>query len=110
MHLSGALIGSVLLYSLHIIPISKISLSEIRRFYSKFIRIIDEWGYYGNQEKENIVIREKYTIPSIESRLKFYRLNTYYRLKIALSAPYLNDIDYINNELATPNGHIINLQ
>ena len=39
------------------------------------------------------------TISTIESKLKCYRLNTYYGIRETNSISYLNDKEYINNEL-----------
>ena len=53
------------------------------------------------KQTNNQKIREENNISTIESKLKYYRLNTYYRIRETHSISYLNDKEYINNELRT---------
>ena len=106
-----SLITSILLYSLHIIPTNKTNISKLQRFYSKCIRVISEGTYKENCKKtSNQKIREENNISTIESKLKYYRLNLYYRLRGTYSIAYLNDKEYINNELKTLDTHINKLK
>ena len=49
--LFDSLITSILLYSLHIIPMNKTNISKLQRFYSKCIRVIAEGNYKENCKK-----------------------------------------------------------
>ena len=49
----------------------------------------------------NRKIREGKNITTIDSKLKYYRLNMYYRIRGAHSISYLNGEEYIDNELKT---------
>ena len=53
------------------------------------------------QTHEQSKIRDDNNIDTIESKLKYYRLNTYYRIRETHSSAYRNDKEYINNELKT---------
>ena len=90
-----ALVTSILLYGLHIIPIRKGSMDTIQQFYSKCARIIIQ-GYYNSENAQirNGIIRQKYNITTIGSKLKYFRLKTYYRWKRNDGANYLNDKEY----------------
>ena len=82
LQLFDSLIGSILLYSLHIIQLNKTSISKIQSFYSKCVRTISEGYYHENNIKiNNKTIRIKHNIPTIESKLHYYRMNMLYRLK-----------------------------
>ena len=109
--LSESLISSILLYSLHIIPICPSSTNKLQQFHSKCTRIITKWYYQSdNPQIRNGVIRQKYNITTIESRLKYFRLKTYYRWERYISINYPNDKDYIDNELHTLDSCIASLQ
>ena len=95
-------ISSIFLYSLHIIPICPNSINKLQQFHSKCTRIITQ-GYYqsDNLQVRNDITRQKYNIATIERRLKYFRPETYYNWKRYASINYLNDKDYIDNELHT---------
>ena len=78
--LCGSLITSILLYSLHIIPICNSSINKLQQFHSKCTRIITQGCYQSdNPQVRNDIIRQKYNIPTIKSKLKYFRLKTYYK-------------------------------
>ena len=52
-------------------------------------------------QPNNQQIRAGYNIATIESKPKYYRINMYYRLRETQSTAYLNDKEYIDNELKT---------
>ena len=106
-----SLISSNLLYSLHIIPICANSIIKIQQFHSKCTRIITQ-GYCqsDNPQVRNDIIRQKYNIATIESRLKYFRLRTYYKWKRYVSINYLNNKEYIDNELHTVDIYIASPQ
>merc|ERR1712112_775187 len=60
--------------------------------------------------KQIIKIRKDNNISTIESKLKYYRLNMYYRIRETHSIAYLNDKEYVNNELKTLDTHINKLK
>ena len=86
---------------------SKTNIPKLLRFYSKCIRIITECNYKENSKKEN---NQKWgednNIATIESKLKYYRLHMYYRIRETHSTSYINDEGYINNELKTLGAHV----
>ena len=85
----------------------KTNISKIQRFYSKCIRVISEGNYKENHKQTNSQdLRDKNNISTIESKLKYYRLNMYYRIRETHSIAYLNDKEYVNNELKTLDTHI----
>ena len=106
-----SLISSILLYSLHIVPICPNSINKLQQLHSKCTRIITQ-GYYqsDNPQVRNDIIRQKYNIATVESRLKYFRLETYYKWKGYVSINYLNDEDYIDNELHTLDSYVASLQ
>ena len=63
-----SLITSILLYSLHIIPMSKTNISKLRRFYSKCIRVISRNKLQRKLRTKIFRIRED-NISTIESKL-----------------------------------------
>ena len=63
-----SLITSILLYSLHIIPMSKTNISKLRRFYSKCIRVIFRNKLQRKLQTKIFKIRED-NISTIESKL-----------------------------------------
>ena len=98
--LPGALIGSILLYRLNIIPLNTTNPRKLQRFYAKCTRIITDGYYYNNDSIiNNSKISQNNKIPTIAIGLKFYRLNMYYRLKTSMPIAYLNGTQYVNNEL-----------
>ena len=98
--LFGALIGSILLYRLNIIPLNTTNPRKLQRFYAKCTRIITDGYYYNNDSIiNNSKISQNNKIPTIAIGLKFYRLNMYYRLKTSMPIAYLNGTQYVNNEL-----------
>lgn len=60
----------------------------------------------------NSEISEGYYIATvaIESNLKYYRLNVYYRLNQSLSTAYLNGKEYFIHDLQTLDNYIIELK
>ena len=82
LQLFDSLIGSILLYSLHIIQLNKTNINKIQSFYSKCVRAISEGYYHENTINiNNKTIRAKHNIPTLESKLYYYRMNMLYRLK-----------------------------
>ena len=71
---------SILLCSLHIVPISDSKTARLQQFYSKCTLIIIK-GFYGKNAKRgnNVTIRRKYGLPTIDSILKTYMLRMYYK-------------------------------
>ena len=98
--LVDALIGSILLYSLQIIPLNITNISKLQSCYPKCTRIITE-GYYRNNDTivNNNKTRQNNKIPEKESNLKFYRPDMYYSLKNTISIENLNGTHYVNKKL-----------
>ena len=55
-------------------------------------------------------IRRKYSMPTLENRLKQYRLRTYCKWKQMATINYLSDKEYIDNELNTAEAYITGTQ
>ena len=81
--LFDSLISIVLLYSLHIVPICKTSIIKLQQFHSKCTRIRTH-GYCqsDNPQVRNDIIRQRFNIHTVESKLKYFRLKTYYKWEI----------------------------
>ena len=88
--------------------LEKKQISKLQRFYSKCIRVLFGGGYKENCNRENNqkIREENNNITTIESKLKYYRLNTYYGIRETQSIAYLNDKGYIDNELKTLDTYI----
>jgi len=111
LQLYDTLIGSILLYSLHVIPLNVSNLTKMQSFYSKCIRIAPEGTFYENEKKiKNQEIRNKHNIPTMESKLYYYRLNMFRSLKTTLPISYLNGQNYIDNELPSLDEYINKLK
>ena len=107
----NVLIGSILTYSLHVIPCENHQIDCLQAFQSKCIRRIVQGFYiHGIKQETNLTIRRKYGIPTIASKLKLYRLKTYRKRNQMLSINYLNDKIYIDNELSEPRNYMLTLQ
>ena len=109
--LSESLISRILLYSLHIAPMSTTNIyRNYKDFYAKYIRIATEGKYTENWKRiNNEQIRNDSNVTTIESKLKYYRPNMYYRIREAHSLSYLNDKEYINDELKSMGTYINSL-
>ena len=92
-------------------PICLNSINKLQQLHSKRTRIITQ-GYYqsDNPQVRNDIIRQKYNITTVEGRPKYPRLETYYKWKSYASINYLNDKDYIVNELQTLGKYTASLQ
>ena len=101
--LYNSLIQTVLLYSLQIIPLNAKNTNKLQKFQSKIIRNILNKNYNLNQPNEklptNTEISQNYNIPTIQSTLEKLRMQMYLNWRNTLSFTYLNNEDYINNEL-----------
>ena len=64
----------------------------------------------GNPHVRNDITRQKYNITTVESGLKYFRRETYYKWESDDSINYLNNKDYIGNELHTIDSYIASLQ
>ena len=78
--LFDSLITSIILFSLHIIPICNNSINKLQQFHSKCARIITK-GYYqsGNPQVRNDIARQKFNIQTAKSKLKYFRPKSYYK-------------------------------
>ena len=92
----------------YIIPKSKGGISKLQQFHSECTRIITQ-GYYHseNTQVRNDIIWRKYHIPTIGSKLWYIRLKTYFKWKRYDTVNYLNDKEYIGQELSTLGSYII---
>ena len=99
-----SLIMSLLLYILHIVPISDRQNDRRRKFYSKCIRIITKRFYDKTAKQENnVTLRRNFGIPAIGSIGETYRLRMYYKWKTTLSISHVNDSSFIEAGLETLN-------
>ena len=86
---------------------NKTNISKLQRFYSDRIRVISDGNYKENcKQTNNQILRDEHNISTIESKLIYYRINMYYRIRETHSTAYLNDKEYVNNELKTLGAHI----
>ena len=109
--LLGPIVSSILLYSLQIIPICKNSIGEMQGFHPKCTRIITQGRYSPeNTQIKNETIRKIHNVPTIGSRLKTARLKLYREWKHRSAPNYLNDTEYVDQELTMLDGYILNLQ
>ena len=96
-----ALVGSVLLYSLHLFPLTQTQIKRTQTFYSKCIRFLTQEPYTNLTQKPvtDKQIRNTYNIPSIESKLKVFRYIMFASWENTLSFAYLNNKQYIRTQL-----------
>ena len=109
--LLNSLVGSVLTYGLHITPLKNTQISALQSFYSNCIRSLTQ-KRFSDLEKptSNSDIREKFNIPTIESKLRYYRFKMYASWKHTLSIAYLNNTNYIHEQLNQLNNDISTTQ
>merc|ERR1712105_429300 len=110
----GSLILSILTYGLQIIPL-KLSLSDrLQCFYLKCIRyLINENFDYKNAQrklKTNYDICKEHNIPTIHSILTKLRFKLYISWKNHVSFAYLNNEQYIDQELEELRKFIIEIK
>jgi len=101
--LLNALIKSIMIYSLHIIPLSNNDIQNLQSSYSKIIRKALSENYDTinplKKLKTNTEIRIENNIPAIHSQLEYLRIRLYLKWKKHISFPYLNNKIYINESL-----------
>ena len=103
-----SLVQSVLLYSLSLLPLKAAQVDQLQIFYSKCIRFLLEKRYseLDGKPKSNYVLRDTHNIPTIDSKLRYYRIRTYANWKNAMSIAYLNNMNFAHEQLNTINTHI----
>ena len=98
-----AFIASILYYGLQILPLNKNLTNKLQNFQAKCIRYIVNENYNYKEPnrklKTNNEINNLYNIASVESTLKKQRYKLYIKWKKNISFAYLNNEEYIDNEL-----------
>ena len=104
--------GGTLFYSLNIQPLPGTQIAKLQSFYAGCIRRVTQKRYSKLEQKpiRNYEIREQYNIPTVGSKLKYYRYIQYASCETPRSIAYLNKKDYINEKLTLLNNEIEELK
>ena len=106
--LLDSLVVSALTYSLPILPLSNNHLSKLQSFHSNCVRYLltKRFSELEHKPHSNHYLRDKFNIPTIESKILQLRFRMYARWKNTFSIAYLNNSPFINEQINLLNNTI----